>query len=91
MPGLDREEAYRRFVPVPNLSEQADIVRYLDSVTEEIDAATHRFRRQVTLLHDYRKLLIDAVVTGKIDVRSEGHSATRVLDYVPVSFRIFRW
>ena len=79
VPGLDREEAYRRFVPVPSVSEQAAIVRYLDSATGEIDAATHRLRRQVTLLHEYRKLLIDEVVTGKIDVRN-GRSAMRVLE-----------
>ena len=74
----DKLKAHR--FPFPPLSEQKKIVRFLDSVTEAIDAATHRFRRQVTLLHDYRKLLIDDVVTGKIDVRSEGRSATRVLD-----------
>ena len=68
VPGLDREEAYRRFVPVPSVSEQAAIVHYLDRATEEIDAATRRLRRQVTLLHEYRKLLIDEVVTGKVDV-----------------------
>ena len=70
MPGLDREESYRRFVPVPSVSEQAAIVRYLDRATEEIDAATRGLRRQVTLLHEYRKLLIDEVVTGKVDVRN---------------------
>ena len=74
----DKLKAHR--FPFPPLSEQKKIVRFLDSVTEAIDAATHRFRRQVTLLHDYRKLLIDDVVTGKIDVRSEGRSATLVLD-----------
>ena len=47
------------------------IVCYLDTVTKAIDAATHRFRRQVTLLHEYRKLLIDEVVTGKVDVRKQ--------------------
>ena len=71
VPGLDREESYRRFVPVPSVSEQAAIVRYLDSATEEIDAATRRLRRQVTLLHEYRKLLIDEVVTGKVDVSEQ--------------------
>ena len=79
VPGLDREEAYRRFVPVPSVSEQAAIVRYLDSATGEIDAVTHRLRRQVTLLHEYRKLLIDEVVTGKIEVRN-GRVAMRVLE-----------
>ena len=74
----DKLKAHR--FPFPPLSEQKKIVRFLDSVTKAIDAATHRFRRQVTLLHDYRKLLIDDVVTGKIDVRSEGRSATLVLD-----------
>ena len=58
-------------MPLPPLHEQAAIVRYLDGATEEIDAATYRLRRQVTLLREYRNLLIDDVVTGRIDVRDK--------------------
>ena len=80
VPGLDREEAYQRFVPIPSFSEQTAIVRYLDGATEEIDAATYRLRRQVTLLREYRNLLIDDVVTGRIDVRDKA-AALRVCFY----------
>ena len=65
----DKLRAHR--FPFPPFSEQKMIVCYLDTVTKAIDAATHRFRRQVTLLHEYRKLLIDEVVTGKVDVRKQ--------------------
>ena len=64
----DKLRAHR--FPFPPFSEQKMIVCYLDRVTKAIDTATHRFRRQVTLLDEYRKLLIDEVVTGKVDVRN---------------------
>ena len=64
----DKLRAHR--FPFPPFSEQKIIVCYLDRVTKAIDTATHRFRRQVTLLEEYRELLIDEVVTGKVDVRN---------------------
>ena len=68
----DKLRAHR--FPFPPFSEQKKIVLYLDSATEEIDAATYRLRRQVTLLREYRNLLIDDVVTGRIDVRDKAMS-----------------
>ena len=64
----DKLRAHR--FPFPPFSGQKMIVCYLDRVTKAIDTATHRFRRQVTLLEEYRELLIDEVVTGKVDVRN---------------------
>ena len=56
---------------MPPLSEQADIVRYLDKATAAIAIATDRAHRQIDLLRGYRTRLIADVVTGKIDVREE--------------------
>ena len=56
-------------LPLPPLPEQADIVRYLDKATADIDTAISRTRRQIELLQEYRTRLIADVVTGKIDVR----------------------
>ena len=55
--------------PLPPLPEQAAIVRYLDNVTANIDAAIDRARREIELLGEYRTCLIADVVTGKVDVR----------------------
>ena len=53
----------------PPLLEQAAIVRYLNKVTSDIDAAIDCARRQIELLNEYRTRLIADVVTGKLDVR----------------------
>ena len=55
--------------PVPPLSEQAAIARYLDDETANIDFAIDRARHEIELLNEYRTRLIADVVTGKLDVR----------------------
>lgn len=70
-------------MPTPSFSEQAAIVRYLDRATEEIDAATHRLRRLVTLAHEYLRSLIGEVIAGKIDVRNKAAELSYGLIDVP--------
>ena len=54
----------------PPAAEQADIVRYLDKTTADIDSAIANAERQVDLLREYRNRLIADVVTGKVHVQS---------------------
>ncbi len=56
-------------LPLPPLSEQTAIVRYVDKATAAIDTAISRTHRQIELLQEYRTRLIADVVTGKLDVR----------------------
>ncbi len=56
-------------VPTPPIVEQATIVRHLDKVTADIEAAITAVRREVELLKEYRARLIADVVTGRLDVR----------------------
>ncbi len=56
-------------VPCPPLSEQSQIIHYLDKATAAIDAAISRARRQIELLQEYHTRLIADVVTGQLDVR----------------------
>ena len=56
-------------LPVPPLSEQAAIARYLDQATGTIERTIGRARREIELLGEYRTRLIADVVTGKLDVR----------------------
>ncbi|HPO51756.1 MAG TPA: restriction endonuclease subunit S, partial [bacterium] len=69
VPGLDRQDAYKRFLVVPPLPEQTAIVAYLDAQTARIDAAISATWREIELLREYRERLIADVVTGKVDVR----------------------
>jgi type I restriction enzyme S subunit len=55
-------------VKIP-LSEQQQIVSYLDEHTQLIDKTISIEEKRIELLKEYRQSLISEVVTGKIDVR----------------------
>jgi type I restriction enzyme S subunit len=59
---------------MPPLSEQREIVAYLDSKTAEINTAIERTQREIELIEEYRTTLIAHAVTGKIDVRKEAQA-----------------
>ena len=56
-------------VPVPPISEQEFLLRFLDDSTAEIDREVERTRVKIALVREYRTRLIADVVTGKLDVR----------------------
>ena len=56
---------------VPPLSEQAQISKFIDRKTEQIDDLIAAEHRKIQLLQEYRQSLISEAVTGKIDVRSK--------------------
>ena len=66
---ISAEKYANLHVPCPPLSEQLQIIRYLDKATADIGAAIDRARREIELLGEYRTRLIADVVTGKVDVR----------------------
>ena len=53
----------------PPVGEQDELLRTVSGRTTDIDRATDRAQREITLLCEYRIRLIADVVTGKIDVR----------------------
>jgi type I restriction enzyme S subunit len=55
---------------LPTLSEQQQIVTYLDQKTKEIDDLISSEQKRIELMKEYRQSLISEVVTGKIDVRT---------------------
>jgi type I restriction enzyme S subunit len=59
-------------VPVPSMSEQAQIVRHCAMATTAMDDLTSTAEAAVSLLTERRAALISAAVTGKIDVRGLG-------------------
>jgi type I restriction enzyme S subunit len=56
-------------VLLPPLHEQLLIAEYLDLKTNRIDILIHQIETSVNLLREYRSSLINAAVTGKIDLR----------------------
>ncbi len=70
LPILSNGSVANMDVPIPPLSEQQEIVEYLDTKTAKIDEAIKRIDEQIADLRAYRAALISDVVTGKIDVRN---------------------
>ena len=56
---------------IPPISEQKQIVEYLDLKTKKIDTMIEKENSRIELLKEYRQSLILEAVTGKIDVRDE--------------------
>jgi type I restriction enzyme S subunit len=69
--GLNTTTIAELRVAVPPLTEQKEIVAYLDRETTKIDALIAKIREGIEKLKEYRTALISAAVTGKIDVRNE--------------------
>jgi type I restriction enzyme S subunit len=57
--------------PIPPLSEQQQIVTYLDEHTQLIDQTISVEQRRIELLKEYRQSLISEVVTGKRKVTND--------------------
>ena len=58
-------------IPLPPLSEQKQIVDFLEHKNKQIDELIATELRKIELLKEYRQSLISEAVTGKIDVRNE--------------------
>lgn len=56
--------------PVPPVSEQEDIIAFLQMETSRLDALANEAERAVNLLKERRSALIAAAVTGQVDVRN---------------------
>ncbi len=70
IPGLNREIAYSKHVPVPPLPQQRAIADYLDSETSRLDALISAKERLLALMEEKRRALITKVVTRGLDPRA---------------------
>ncbi len=68
---LTREKLKEVFCPVPSITEQNQIVQYIEYEHAKIDRAASTIEKEIELLQEYRTALISEAVTGKIDVREE--------------------
>jgi type I restriction enzyme S subunit len=67
-PTIYLEGIKNQIVILPPLSEQEQIVSYLDEKTSQIDKTIDIEKKKIELLKEYRQSLISNVVTGKIKV-----------------------
>ena len=56
------------YIPVPPLSEQKQIVSYLDTKTSQIDKLIAHITKEIECIKEYKQRLISEVVTGQIKV-----------------------
>src|SRR5690606_37938448 len=63
VPGLSREYAYNKYVPVPTVNEQVAIANFLDQKTAEIDALIADKEKLIQLLQEKRQAIITEAVT----------------------------
>lgn len=67
-----RYETFARLsLPLPPLSEQEEIVAYLDEKTSKIDLLIDKELQQIEHIKDLKQTLIADVVTGKVDVTTK--------------------
>lgn len=58
------------FCPIPLLLEQTAIVRFLDYTDRRIQRVVRARQRRIRLLEEYKRVLINRAVTGRINVRT---------------------
>lgn len=70
-PNISQETIKSLRIHCPPISEQTQIVSYLDEKTKEIDDLLNIEQKKIDLLKEYRQSLISEVVTGKIKVTTD--------------------
>ena len=68
-PKLNKEDVRSCIVILPSLSDQAQIVEFIESRTTKIDEIVSETQLQIQKLKEYKTAVISEVVTGKVDVR----------------------
>ena len=69
MPKINRDTLNELRMPVPPIPEQDEIAKFLSAETAKLDVMTTKVETAIERLQEYRAALINAAVTGKIDVR----------------------
>ncbi len=67
--GLPKSAIGESLITLPSIKEQHEIASHIDQETSKIDNLTSKIISSITLLREYRSSLINAAVTGKIDLR----------------------
>ena len=68
---LSYKDLKNQLLPLPPLSEQEEIVAYLDEKTAKIDLLIDKELQQIDHIKDLKQTLIADVVTGKVDVTAK--------------------
>jgi len=65
---LNKEMWFNSFIVTPEYKEQVEISEYLEEKTSKIDSIVEAINDKIEVLKEFRKTLINDVVTGKVKV-----------------------
>lgn len=65
IPTIGQEKIRNYVIPMPPLSEQEEIVSYIESQTARLDTSIEKAEHQIELLQELKQSIITEVVTGK--------------------------
>ena len=86
---LNKEQWFNLLTPLPPLSEQKQIVSFLDTKTSHIDSLIEKTQRKIELLKEKRTSLINEVVTKGLNPNVEmKDSGVEWIGEIPNSWRI---
>jgi type I restriction enzyme S subunit len=91
VPGLSREYAYSRRIPVPDIQIQTAIASFLDRETAKIDELIARKERLIELLEEKRTAIISLAVTKGLDADAAmKNSRVEWLGDIPETWEFWR-
>lgn len=70
--GVTGQQIRRFAIPIPPIEEQKEIAEYIDERSRHIDKIVTSINSKIQKLKEFRTVLINDIVTGKIKVESEG-------------------
>lgn len=68
LPIINQDRTGSLFCPIPSIEEQTQIVQFIETKTERIDAQISKANRRIELLSELKQSIITEAVTGKIKV-----------------------
>lgn len=68
LPSMTQSDLNNHIVAVPYLNEQINIVEYIEYQQSKLETAINNYHQQIEKLKEYKAVLIDSAVTGKIKV-----------------------
>ena len=88
---LNFNEFKKYYIPLPDLNEQHHIVDYLDTQCSEIDATAEDIQKEISLLEDYKKSVINEAVTKGLNPDAEmKDSGIEGIKEIPVISKVVR-
>ncbi|EAI0680184.1 restriction endonuclease subunit S, partial [Campylobacter jejuni] len=65
---ISKEDLLNLKIPLPPLKEQEQIANFLDSEISKIDKIIEKIKKQIELIKEYKTILINQAVCGRISL-----------------------